>query len=421
MGKQVSSTGKKGTEPKPGYAAAYAASLAAQGRFETEQREALSRAWSDPIDKTPKKRCPRCGNWTAVSKKSLPRAVTTRYGETTFTRHYYWCGRCEAGFFPKDAELGFEPQDCTPDVAGWAEDLCMNDDFRCAAERLRLHHGIAWSLTGLQGFHERQTRGLVADGKPEPVAELPLTERNMHQPVTIQNDGSMILRRDGWHEVKLFSVGVLGETKRVYLAETASQERFEAQLRQSPGFWKLRQRTVLWLGDGAPGNWKLQQRLCPQARPLLDLWHAMEHAFDAAKAVLGEGDACVPLFAARIKALLLSGDVDALFDELKECIPYKPKSARKKREAGALWALLKYLQVNRKRLNYKEFLANKWPLGSGEIESAHRHVIQRRMKQAGMRWSPDGAQRMAQARALYASVGPEAFHEALRKTQRLAA
>ena len=231
MGKPVSSTGKKGPEPKPGYAAAYDASLAAYGRFETEQREALSRAWSDPIDKTPKKRCPRCGNWTAARAKSLPRTATTRYGETTFTRHYHWCGRCAAGFFFKDAELGFDPQDCTPDVAAWLEDLCVNDDFRCASERLRLHHGIVGSPTGVQLFHDRMSAGLGGDSTPAPVVELPLTELNAHRPTAIQNDASMILRRDGWHEAKLFSVGVLGETRRVYLAETASQERFEAQLR----------------------------------------------------------------------------------------------------------------------------------------------------------------------------------------------
>jgi hypothetical protein len=45
-------------------------------------------------------------------------------------------------------------------------------------------------------------------------------------------------------------------------------------------------------------------------------------------------------------------------------------------------------------MQYQEFRAADDPVGSGTVESACKVVVQERMKQAGMRWSRDGAQAM---------------------------
>ena len=42
-------------------------------------------------------------------------------------------------------------------------------------------------------------------------------------------------------------------------------------------------------------------------------------------------------------------------------------------------------------------------VGSGMIESGNKVVVQKRMKQAGQRWSTDGAQNMVVLRAKYES------------------
>jgi hypothetical protein len=51
-------------------------------------------------------------------------------------------------------------------------------------------------------------------------------------------------------------------------------------------------------------------------------------------------------------------------------------------------------------MNYPTFLKRGLLIGSGAIESAHRTVIQRRMKLSGQRWSKKGAQRMLNLRTL---------------------
>ncbi len=55
------------------------------------------------------------------------------------------------------------------------------------------------------------------------------------------------------------------------------------------------------------------------------------------------------------------------------------------------------------------------PIGSGIVESAHKHVLQARMKQAGQRWSMLRGRRMVQLRALYRTAGPRRFHWAIRE------
>ena len=50
-------------------------------------------------------------------------------------------------------------------------------------------------------------------------------------------------------------------------------------------------------------------------------------------------------------------------------------------------------------MKYASFLKKGYLIGSGAIESAHRNVIQQRLKLSGQRWSMVGAQRIANLRA----------------------
>ena len=58
-----------------------------------------------------------------------------------------------------------------------------------------------------------------------------------------------------------------------------------------------------------------------------------------------------------------------------------------------------YLWKNRCRMNYAAYRKAGLPISSGTVESAAKTLVQQRMKQAGMRWSRDGAQAMLALRA----------------------
>ncbi|MGB0863911.1 MAG: hypothetical protein ACPGXZ_13400 [Saprospiraceae bacterium] len=51
-------------------------------------------------------------------------------------------------------------------------------------------------------------------------------------------------------------------------------------------------------------------------------------------------------------------------------------------------------------MNYPKYLNRNLLIGSGAIESAHRTVIQKRMKLSGQRWSENGAKNMLNIRVV---------------------
>lgn len=65
-------------------------------------------------------------------------------------------------------------------------------------------------------------------------------------------------------------------------------------------------------------------------------------------------------------------------------------------------------------MRYTLFREMGLPIGSGIVESAHRHVLQVRMKRAGQRWALARARRMARLRAAYRTTGARLFHAAIR-------
>ncbi|MDR0622777.1 MAG: hypothetical protein LBJ61_13035, partial [Deltaproteobacteria bacterium] len=56
--------------------------------------------------------------------------------------------------------------------------------------------------------------------------------------------------------------------------------------------------------------------------------------------------------------------------------------------------LLSYVENNINNIDYASYINNGWFIGSGAIENANRTVLQRRLKQPGMRWSIENAQHL---------------------------
>ena len=72
-----------------------------------------------------------------------------------------------------------------------------------------------------------------------------------------------------------------------------------------------------------------------------------------------------------------------------------------------------YLLKNKDRFDYATALANGWPIATGIIEGACRHLVKDRMELSGARWSLDGAEAVLRLRALRSSGDFEeyiAFH-----------
>ena len=75
-----------------------------------------------------------------------------------------------------------------------------------------------------------------------------------------------------------------------------------------------------------------------------------------------------------------------------------------RREAG-------YLQRNLPFMDYARYLKNGWPIGTGVVEGACRHLVKDRMQLSGMRWTVAGAEALLALRAVNENGDWEAFHQ----------
>ena len=72
-------------------------------------------------------------------------------------------------------------------------------------------------------------------------------------------------------------------------------------------------------------------------------------------------------------------------------------------------AAYRYLYNRPQHLDYKGAIASELPIGSGEIESAHRYVIQSRLKCSGSWWTVGKAESMLALRVLRANQDWDAY------------
>ena len=69
----------------------------------------------------------------------------------------------------------------------------------------------------------------------------------------------------------------------------------------------------------------------------------------------------------------------------------------------AVETCLRYLDNRKRYLDYATALQQGLPIGSGEVESGHRSVLQKRLKKLGAWWLRENAETIAQLKTLQAN------------------
>jgi hypothetical protein len=100
-----------------------------------------------------------------------------------------------------------------------------------------------------------------------------------------------------------------------------------------------------------------------------------------------------------------AAEVIARIRQLAEDRPPRPRSEHAKN----IRKTLHYLDAKQPYLDYPRALANGWPIATGVIEGACRHLVQDRMGITGARWGLQGAQAMLWHRAINASGDHDAY------------
>jgi hypothetical protein len=176
---------------------------------------------------------------------------------------------------------------------------------------------------------------------------------------------------------------------------------------------------IIRLMDGQPDLWEssdacldelIQERRKVGEQLLvidvLDILHAASYVWRAAK-VFHSHKEQQEAFAQERLLRILKGEVASVVRGLRRMASLNRLHGDDREE---IETVCNYFENNAKRMQYDEYLKAGYPIATGVIEGACRHVIKDRMEQGGMRWTLEGAEAMLNVRAVNASSEAEEFH-----------
>lgn len=137
--------------------------------------------------------------------------------------------------------------------------------------------------------------------------------------------------------------------------------------------------------------------------PILDIYHVIERLWNAAHCFHPDCSLEAEQFVDHQLKLILDGKAGYVIGVFKRLAKLLTKNR------GNLTKVITYLENNRPYLNYDTYLAAGYPIGSGVVEGACRHIVKDRMERSGMRWEAEGAQAVLNLRTIYVNGQWETF------------
>ena len=206
------------------------------------------------------------------------------------------------------------------------------------------------------------------------------------------------------------------QNKRVWasLRQTPAEvieEMFAEAERRDP----KRERTWLVLVDGQEAQQREVEAAITRHRTdvvvIQDFVHVLEYLWKAAYCFHADGTQEAETWVLERAYALLQGKVSDVAAGMRRSATRQGLSPEARTPVDKC---ADYLLKNKERLDYATALANGWPIATGIIEGACRHLVKDRMDLTGARWSLDGAEAVLRLRSLRASGHFEeymAFHQ----------
>ena len=157
--------------------------------------------------------------------------------------------------------------------------------------------------------------------------------------------------------------------------------------------------TLVIMHDGQASLWELAEKYHQgwDKIEILDLLHVIPRIWDAGKILHRE---TLETFVKERLTMILLGGVGIVISGLKRMASMQELSVGDRQKMATI---INYLETNRSRMKYDEYLLAGLPIATGFIEGACRHVIKDRLERTGMRWTRQGAQTMLTLRCIEAS------------------
>jgi hypothetical protein len=159
-----------------------------------------------------------------------------------------------------------------------------------------------------------------------------------------------------------------------------------------------RSREVVNVMDGAEALWEAQGLFQGQRATvdILGLLHVTPRLWQAARLFYApDSDEASAMVRARVLRIL-RGEVRSVVRGLRQM---GRQRGLRGRPAKGRATICNYLEKNRERMRYNEYLAKGYPIASGVIEGACRHYVKDRMGRTGMSWVQAGAQARLELRS----------------------
>jgi hypothetical protein len=334
----------------------------------------------------------------ADSKKNL-HWVTT-FGEVSVVERILRLGRRGKRLRPFSTEGNVKNRSCSFRLQRVLADFGSEESFGQVVKRVKEHYRIDVTLYAAYSNtlkHAKAMGGIKSGQSPRPAEDIITEVDGTMVPMTQAGKGVDKRKKKtvSWGEVRLCFARRKGETQSTYGAIRGSIGSvgilWEDTVQQS-GFDPSTK--IHCISDGAPWIANLFQEIFQdQGDFLLDFYHVSEYLSDASKAIK-------PTEATKWRrsqqSKLLTGKSKSVITELA-------RHKRPNQEEDPVTKGHNYLSRRKDCLHYDKARAAGLPIGSGEVESGHRHVIQKRMKISGAWWKEAHVQPMLNLRSLRAN------------------
>ena len=295
------------------------------------------------------------------------------------------------------------PRSCSRPLQRAITDFAADQPFAVARKKLLEHYGFEIGESTIQRITLGHARAIFESDR----AGLDFPQApGLHKQIVAEIDGGMIPvmepdasqkdKRKGktllWREAKISLARAKGSRTPVYGGvieggvEAAGRQLLACALRAGFGT----DSRVHAVGDGAP--WivgQIEEQFGDQGSYLIDFYHVCEYLSEAAKVIAPEPAAREAWMEAQKEALKTGRREEVLRALAPHCEP--PGTSD---DQAPVRTCHRYLSARTNQLKYREALAEGLPIGSGEIESAHRYVAQKRLKLPGAWWRVGHAEHM---------------------------
>ena len=360
------------------------------------------------------------------------------FGKVRFWRHSFTALGHE-GLCPLDAELSL-PAHCYSDLLReWAVYGTTDASYRESQTVLERILGVSLSLQALETgvaeagqdvttFYEQPAEPTTppasetilvvqADGKGVPMVPPPAPASSVRlgkgqkrtkkkeavvtglytiapYPRSPQEVVAALLQDPGHPEPALRPRPVGKELRATLEGKAAAMRELAQRVAQRDGP-HIQQRVALT--DGAEALQQQVMAYFPGYALILDIIHATEYLWDTANALLGETHPQRTAWVRAYLEALLAGQIEAVITAL-EAEGQDPLCTVTQRET--VRRTVGYYRRNQPYMRYDAYLVCGWPIGTGVVEGACRHLVKDRMEQSGMRWTIGGAQGVLDLRAV---------------------